>query len=190
MNKSNRGTLDEFKRVSQKALLGKQAQGHGRQAAEARRTAERIGLMLDGDPRQAANEAMKMLDAAIREVFAPGKLSEVPTENLIDLAEGVAALCLFRDLKTSQIRNFFGHVKRLASQFRNRGFSREEVELLRIPLVYARGRNDAIEPLYRACISALESISDNGDQGKQDFMRFDKLLEAIVAYHKFYGGSE
>ncbi len=182
--------LDEFRTESLKALLGYQAKGHGRTAEQAKKTAARMGISLPEDPRQAASVADEKLTAVLKEMFSSGGLSQVPSGKLVELAEGTAALCLYRNLKVSQIRNFFGHVKRLSSQFRTREFCYDEVDLLRIPLVYSRGRNDAVDPLYRTCMSALEGISFDPEQGFQDFVKFEKLLEAIVAYHKFYGGSE
>jgi len=182
--------LDEFTRESLRALLGYQARGRGKTAEQAKKTAAQMDLSLPEDPRQAASIADEKLPAALKEVFSPGGLSQVSSGKLVKLAEGTAALCLYKKLKVSQIRNFFGHVKRLSLQFRRREFCYDEVELLRIPLAYSRGRNDAVEPLYSTCMSALEGISSDPEQGFQDFVKFEKLLEAIVAYHKFYGGSE
>lgn len=93
-------------------------------------------------------------------------------------------------LTTSQIRRFFGEVKRIEMQAE---VNLSDVAMLKPLIAYAVGRKtdkygrckSKIEDFYNEmseCISEIEN--------KDDFKRFVKIFEAIVAYHKKYGGQE
>jgi CRISPR-associated protein Csm2 len=92
-------------------------------------------------------------------------------------------------LTTSQIRNFFGTVKKIESK----GFDAEgerEFLLLKPKLAYAAKKagetklNDLRDVLTN-CIDLV--ISDEGDK-KEKFKNFCNLFESILCYHKASGG--
>ena len=101
------------------------------------------------------------------------------------------------DLTTSQIRKFLSSVNRIE----NRMFAESdilssdvvnEIKYLKIMLAYQTGRagklgrgTNPLEPLYEDLIPKIDAIADS----KKKFIEFARYVEAIVAYHKFYGGN-
>jgi len=88
-------------------------------------------------------------------------------------------------LTTSQIRKFFGEVKRIQASFDK---FKDRVPLLNAKLAYAvgRNRNSRIKELYIQLESGIKAINGNQD----NYNRFVNIVESIVAFHKFYGGKE
>lgn len=82
-------------------------------------------------------------------------------------------------LTTSQLRRFFGEVKRQQAK----GFEESEFLLLKPKLAYAVARakdEDAkINDFYYVISDAIDKV-----RNKEDFARFIKIFEAIVAYHR------
>lgn len=81
-------------------------------------------------------------------------------------------------LTTSQLRKFFGEVKRQQMV----GYNSTDFVLLKPKLAYAVGRSkkDAkIEDFYHVLSAAIDCVSN-----KEQFANFIKVFEAIVAYHK------
>ena len=88
-------------------------------------------------------------------------------------------------LTTSQLRRFFGEVKR---QQMNKEFNKTEFILLKPKLAYAVGRarekgQSKITDFNTVIADAIDKVTD----GKQ-FKNFVNIFEAIVAYHKAAGG--
>jgi len=95
-------------------------------------------------------------------------------------------------LTSSQLRRFFGALKRIAIY----GYSKEEyVKLLRLKpmLAYAVGRDKdekgynktRISNFYEEISTAIDLMKDKGEK---EFKNFIQIVEAIVAYHKAAGG--
>ena len=100
-----------------------------------------------------------------------------------------------RPLTTSQIRKFFGELKRIQA---DPDKYQEEVPMLKAKLAYAVGRDASsyrgqvqyktkIKEFYEELEKGIDFIRLN-DNYKGDLVRFVKLVESIVAYHKFFGG--
>jgi len=87
-------------------------------------------------------------------------------------------------LTTSQIRKFFGELKRIqAAPAKNQ----EDIPLLKAKLAYAVGRhkNSKIKEFHEELEKGINFIRPNNEK---DLFRFINIVESIVAYHKFYGG--
>lgn len=91
-------------------------------------------------------------------------------------------------LTTSQLRKFFGEVKRQQMM----GYSNTEFVMLKPKLAYAVGRakqngrrNKAqkIEDFYLVLADAIDKVESSTDKPKA-FKNFITAFEAIVAYHK------
>lgn len=88
-------------------------------------------------------------------------------------------------LTTSQLRKFFGQLKRIQAA----GFdtiNKSELYMLKAQLAYAKGRDkEKTKIIYFAEIlsSAIDYIED-----KEHFKNFVNIVEAIVAFHKANGG--
>lgn len=101
---------------------------------------------------------------------------------------------LARPLSTSQIRNVFGEVRRIQQKGVTPSFD-SEVLLLKPKLSYARaraqGRGDGARDLEAVLSPAIDGIFENATDANQKFQRFENFanfFEAILAYHKAYGG--
>ncbi|GAB1397895.1 type III-A CRISPR-associated protein Csm2 [Saprospiraceae bacterium] len=89
-------------------------------------------------------------------------------------------------MTTSQIRKFFGEVKRIQADFEK---YRDDVPLLSAKLAYAAGRNKdvpRIKEFYKEFDIAIKAINNS----KENYHRFVKLLESTVAFHKLHGGKD
>lgn len=88
-------------------------------------------------------------------------------------------------MTTSQIRKFFGEVKRIQADFET---NKADVPLLAAKLAYAVGRKPTqnMKAFYDEFLPAIQAI--NGDE--ENFERFVKLLESTVAFHKYHGGKD
>lgn len=97
-----------------------------------------------------------------------------------------------KGLTTSQIRKFFGELKRIQADPEK---YREDIPLLKAKLAYAVGRdkknngksNSKIIKFYEELEKGINAIRKNETK---DLTRFIKLVESIVAYHKYFGGKD
>jgi CRISPR-associated protein Csm2 len=124
----------------------------------------------------------------IREIIAEGK-----PEPLVQWAEKIGE-ALARQVTTSQLRNVFGTVRQIQMAWDNdpaRAY--RDVILLKPKLGYfaRRERGRGMADLERVLSPAIDEIAKAGQDAerKERFMRFADLFEAIVAYHKKYGGN-
>lgn len=93
------------------------------------------------------------------------------------------------EMSTSQIRRFFGEIKRIQADFEN---NKEDIVLLDPKIAYAVGRakkdagrrTAAIEEFYKLVSPMIRKI----DSDKKKYTNFVHVCEAIVAYHKAKGG--
>lgn len=102
-------------------------------------------------------------------------------------------------LTTGQLRRFFGEVKRIETDVVK---YKTDIPMLKPLLAYAVGRDKKkiknvvvnktrIEEFEQEISRAIGAIRFDNDQNlKSDYKNFAQILEAIVAYHKYYGGQE
>lgn len=106
-----------------------------------------------------------------------------------------------KPLTSSQIRNSFGEVRRIQQKTlrlqRTDALPQEAqtaLALLRPKLAYATARSRSKEePTGASCLEeqlekALNQIEGGKPEGVRRFHNFCDLFEAILAYHKKYGG--
>ena len=97
-------------------------------------------------------------------------------------------------LTSSQIRRFFGELKRIQADPVK---YKEEIPMLKAKLAYAVGRDTTtfrgqvqnktkIKEFYEELEKGINYIRT--ENLKEDVIRFVKLVESIVAFHKFFGG--
>ncbi len=85
-------------------------------------------------------------------------------------------------MTTTQLRKFFGEVKRIEMN----GFNLSEFIMLNPLLAYATGREKEetkLKDFQKQMSIAIREVKD-----EKDFKNFVNIFEAIVAYHKCYGG--
>lgn len=115
--------------------------------------------------------------------------SDANAKELVTTAETLAQ-AIQKDVSTSQIRNAYGTVKKLEMAGELTPQTYRQILLLKPKLAYARGRaegrkKDSYQKLESALGEAIDAI-DSHDV--ETFRRFCQFFEAILAYHKAYGG--
>lgn len=119
-------------------------------------------------------------------------LDEVESKRLVEWAEILAAYLVGVGLKTNQIRKFLDGVRKVEANIKMndpKKFSLRDVLLLKVHLAYAKGRQESVKALMLVMDKAIDKIRE-GEEGFRDFDCFVKFVEAVVAYHKFYGGKD
>ena len=121
-------------------------------------------------------------------------MHSIKTDILIRWAQILALILVAEDLKTSQIRKFLSGVRGVEIKVKRKApekFTRQEVAFLKVHLAYAKARQQtAVKPLMDVMTAVIDKIGDEGKEGLDDFNVFVRFVEAVVAYHRFYGGSE
>lgn len=89
------------------------------------------------------------------------------------------------DMKFTQIRKFFGHIKKIETEIKGRKDT-DKIELGKLymllpELAYGVGRKVVNKEFYEVMKICL---SENKIQTVADFKRFIELLTAVIAYHK------
>lgn len=85
-------------------------------------------------------------------------------------------------LTTSQLRKFFGELRRIDSDFEDK---KVDLIMMKPILAYAVGRDKGTKIKDFANIISLAIDYVNN---KNSFKNFVKVFESIVAYHKYFGG--
>lgn len=93
------------------------------------------------------------------------------------------------EMKFTQLRKFFGHIKKIeATKIKGKKDSdsvdTSEIHLLMPELAYGVGRNVISRDFYEIMKICLSS---NKVKTVADFRRFIDLLSAVIAYHKMRG---
>lgn len=114
----------------------------------------------------------------------------------VDKAESVIRK-LFNDhviITTSKIRNILSLVSDIYNTENLRtaeellAESKTAVMMMRIRVVYEAGREDSVKSFVREA-KLLEYIKDIGSS-RPKLIEFAHYMEALVAYHRYYGGKE
>ena len=123
---------------------------------------------------------------AIQHIGGLDGLAGWEARDLVERADGIGRELKNKNVTTSQIRNFLDEVNRIEAESR-RGkdsFDSSQVVFLDIQLAYAAGREDKLKDFARLFSAAIKQV-----RSKEDFDRFVKFTQAVVAYHRFHGGS-
>ncbi len=106
--------------------------------------------------------------------------------DLVTRADGIGRELKDGGVTTSQIRNFLDEVNRIEAENRSSqdSFDRSRIVFLNIQLAYAAGREERLKDFARLFSAAVEKVNS-----REDFDRFVKFAQAVVAYHRFHGGS-
>ncbi|MDI9547817.1 MAG: type III-A CRISPR-associated protein Csm2 [Chloroflexota bacterium] len=118
-------------------------------------------------------------------------------ETLVRVADQVGRQLKDSGLTTSQIRALFGEVRQIEAQWSMGNESRKtagrRLILLKPKMAYRarRASGRAVEELVSVLDPALDQVIQTRDPSAQDhnFKRFVEFFEAILAYHKAYGGN-
>lgn len=96
-----------------------------------------------------------------------------------------------RGLKMAQARDIFDELRQIESLWmRNKEQAIRRLHLLRPKLAYRTKRIAELGPLARVLESAVQEVvqAEPDSEKEKRFRRLMEFAEAIVAYHKAYGG--
>lgn len=124
-------------------------------------------------------------------------------EDYVDAADQVMQ-CLGRfnpstqkfkfDLTTSKLRNILtlvSDIYNVENRRKEENISREsaaKLQMMRIRVLYEAGREASVKKFVESS-KMLEYIKGI-DKNRENMLRFCHYMEALVAYHRFYGGRE
>lgn len=98
------------------------------------------------------------------------------------------------ELSTNQIRNVFGEVRRIQMRMDDWPKIESSVLLLKPKLAYAakRAKSATALALKEVLSSGLDEVieAETEDEKKKRFLNFVDFFEAVLAYHKAYGGKD
>ncbi len=120
-------------------------------------------------------------------------LSTIMPEDIDSIAEnyGRQLADKFNGIKTNQVRNIFSGVQALRTKLAEQKEWTNEIHndlvLLKPKLAYAAGRQKNVKKLYDLLSKGINATT-NSTKKEEALKNFILLVEAIVAYHKFYGG--
>ncbi|HZK43635.1 MAG TPA: type III-A CRISPR-associated protein Csm2 [Syntrophomonadaceae bacterium] len=101
----------------------------------------------------------------------------------------------YRDFTTSKIRNILALVSEIYNEIileANDDLSPhyvERIEYLKVRLVYESGREPyVVKPFVEK--AGLINLLNNIGSSRENFIKFARYMEALVAYHRFHGGRD
>ena len=106
-------------------------------------------------------------------------------ETLVKEAEKFGRQLAARNLTTSQIRNIYSAVKKM--QMKGGELDTHKLLMLKPKLAYAAKRHGGGVDILKVILT--QAIDHVGNDSK-NFNRFVDFFEAILAYHKAYGGRD
>lgn len=123
---------------------------------------------------------------------APVVAKAIP-ENYVDLAETLMS-ANSKSITTSKLRNWFSiandiyNVESRSSEITMKPESRTKLLNLRVRIVYDAGKDNNVKNFVTNAnlLSYIKGIGESREQ----IIRFTHYMEALVAYHKFFGGRE
>mgnify|MGYP000756019040 FL=1 len=123
---------------------------------------------------------------------APVVAKAIP-ENYVDLAETLMS-ANSKSITTSKLRNWFSiandiyNVESRSSEITMKPESCTKLLNLRVRIVYDAGKDFKIKDFVTSAnlLSYIKGIGESREQ----MIRFTHYMEALVAYHKYFGGKE
>jgi CRISPR type III-A-associated protein Csm2 len=124
---------------------------------------------------------MTIQEADIRKIIV-----ESDAVRLVDQARALGE-ALARELKTSQLRNVYGAVRKAAMRWdSSHQQAYQELILLQPKLAYYTQRAKPMKPLKEALDLAIAVLRKDPQPSEVHFKNFVDFCEAVVAYHRFY----
>ena len=111
-------------------------------------------------------------------------------ERTVNFAEDFGKTLKEQDLSTSQIRIAFGELRKIQMN----GFVKEYSSflMLKAKLAYAAQRHkekNGVEEFYQFFGILYEAVNkDDKEVGRKQFDNLLQVVEAVLAFHKYYGG--
>ncbi|ADL43506.1 CRISPR-associated protein, Csm2 family [Caldicellulosiruptor obsidiansis OB47] len=129
------------------------------------------------DIRALKNDILSKIETAID----PGK--DKDGKAFSEVAEKTGQLLKESNVTVTQLRKVFTEVKRLSPENENYKY---KLKLLKAKMAYTSGRFPKLKDFQEIVNKALPVA----EQNEKTLQRFKDFFEAVVAYHKFFGGRE
>lgn len=134
------------------------------------------------------DSSIVLSDDILKKIVASENVSEEDSAQLlVEWADKLGAIFKSAKLSSSQLRGFFGTARTIEQQGFDSAKSHRQFILLLPKLQYAARRANVLG-MDGLCAVLSESIRLVNNQ-TANFKRFVEFFEAILAYHKAYGGS-
>lgn len=122
------------------------------------------------------------------------KKMEINRQNYVDQAEKVIQDIGKTNLTTSKIRNLLAmtaELKTAAQHSRDSVLSKEmqgRVQYLKMRIAYEAGREKTVKDFVER--AGLLTLVSSVGQDRERLLLFCDYMEALTAYHRFYGGKD
>lgn len=142
--------------------------------------------------RNGKDRKVRMINPNWQQDFNNSWINDGADKSLVEFAQSVGEYLAplspndGNALSNSQIRNVFGEIKRLQMKGLTDNENRSSFYLLRAKVAYATGRNKTTGMVMFEKIFHKGWFLVDGDNKK--FQNFCNFLEAILAYHRSFGG--
>ena len=118
--------------------------------------------------------------------FQPNWITEGADSSLVEYAEKAGKFMAKNNLTNSKIRSIYGEIKRIQmGEFEK---EKSSFYLLKPKVAYALGRDDKNEGL-KLFKKVFDKASDYV-KNQKSYENFCNFIEAVLAYHKAYGGKD
>ncbi len=116
------------------------------------------------------------------------KILEGDYKKLEEYGESVGKYLARNNVKRSQLRKIFSHVRKILTKAEIEEWEKIEKDVLLIKpkMAYTAGRHKELKPFYDKVVSKIINEIDS----KEKFSIFYDFIESILAYHRYYGGKE
>lgn len=113
---------------------------------------------------------------------------------LVTKAEEFGKRLKDRNVKRSQFRRVFTHIKKIQANVESKKLDKtanipgeilKEILLLKPKMAYTAGRHTSITDFYDVVVKFV-----NGMKTVTEFNRFYDFVEATLAYHRYHGGRD
>lgn len=134
-----------------------------------------------------------------------GDFKENPVKgNFVQQAEDVMKEEENRKITTTKLRSIYSlildiyNIERLSDAKKLKEENKLKLQMAKVRIAYEVGRDERVgkEKISvvntfvknAKLIEAIRWIENNDDNSRENFMNFARYMEALVAYHRFYGG--
>ncbi len=118
--------------------------------------------------------------------------AEESAKAIVQWAEVLARKLKVQDLGKTQVRSVFDELCHIESLFEKKKHedALHRLHLLKPRLIYQTARISGLAPLVKVLERAIDEVvnAETKEDKRERFRRLMEFAEAVVAYHKAYGG--
>lgn len=129
-----------------------------------------------------------------RQYYEKKPYEPLKEESYVERAENVIKNLYKNRLTTSQIRNILSMMNEIYNEVimtnddKLSDTIQSKLQYLKIKIIYAAGRNRDVKTFVED--SQIDQHLDHIGDSREKFILYSHYMEALVAYHRFYGGRD